>query len=272
LLEEIGKQHKKFVACCDRKNWQDHDTSTIADKCSLLARLLKADVIVTQPANLASIQQGITGRVEVVSISDVSESRCEDKRREMSRLDAPLDQITPAAIEELLGRAVRYSPTLRVFDFRMVGSPKRTKHYLAGIQFLASIWERWCVVGEPTSRTIELYTVGNTQTQNGHLSGAEANTRVEEHIERPLSEAITASVTHCVKQDIEPSIFHTRGFVVKGRAYTIDPGFDAIGLKGPVRRCVFNASLAAEKHFAECRGLRTLDDSKGADGAVIDAK
>ncbi len=61
-----------------------------------------------------------------------------------------------------------------------------------------------------------------------------------------------------MKEDAEPAIFHTRGFEARKRAYTIDPGFDAIGLSGPAKRCLLKSDLAAEGHFAECRKLKDL--------------
>ena len=108
------------------------------------------------------------------------------------------------------------------------------------------------------SRPGELYAVGNTNTQGGFLNGADADSPLAEHIQAPLRAAVSATVVRFVKEDIEPGIFHARGFEVRKRAFTIDPGFDAVGVNGATRRCLLKCDLAAESHFAQCRKLNDL--------------
>lgn len=258
LLMEIQKQHKKFVVCCDRTRWQQLNPQTISQKCMALATTLKADVIVTQSTHLGPIQTAVGNGLEIILIENASESNFESTRQRLLQIQKPLDELETADIEEFVGRAVKYSPTIRVFDYRMIGSDKRTAKYVAGIMFFISIWEKWCVVGQASSRTVELYTVGNTYTQGGFLNGADADSRLQTHIQAPLSSSITAIVTRFVKQDRDPGIFHARGFEARQRAFTIDPGFDAIGVNGATRRCLLKADLAAESHFDECRKLKDL--------------
>ncbi|MEW4453063.1 hypothetical protein AB1L30_10335 [Bremerella sp. JC817] len=257
LLLEIQKQHKKFVVSCDRTRWQQLGPTTIPQKCSVLATTLKADVVVTQSTHLAPIQAEVGTGVEVILIEDASESSFEATRRKLLQFEKPLDELGQAEIEEFVGRAVKYTSTIRVFDYRMIGSVKRTAKYVAGILFFVSIWEKWCVVGQASSRVVELYTVGNTTTQGGFLNGVEADSRLASHIQTPLSSAIAATVTRFVKDDRE-GIFHARGFEARQRAFTIDPGFDAVGVGGAIRRCLLKADLAAVSHFADCRKLKDL--------------
>ena len=77
-------------------------------------------------------------------------------------------------------------------------------------------------------------------------------------IQAPLDAAISATVQRFVKEDREPGIFHTRGFEARLRAFTIDPGFDAVGASGAIRRCLLKSDLVAEHHFADCRKLKDL--------------
>lgn len=258
LLQEIHKQHKKFVVTCDQLIWGRHNPQSIPLKCAVLATALKADAIITQSNHFPSIQQAVGSTVEVVLLRDASESMFESSRTRMVQIHKPLDELLASEIDEFVGRAVKYAATIRFFDFRMIGSVQRTSKYVAGILYFVAIWERWCVVGDSSSRKVELYTVGNTTTQNGYLTGADADALLASHVQVPLRAAISASVDRFVKEDCEPTIFHTRGFEAKQRAFTIDPGFDAIGSSGPIRRCLLKSDLAAESHFADCRKLKDL--------------
>lgn len=258
LLVEIRKQHKKFVVTCDQPRWHRETTKTVTDKCLALAAILKADVIVTQSAHVAAIKSSAATTTEVCLLSDCSESKFEALRLRIVQVQKPLDELSRAEVEEFVGRALKFASTVRFFDYRMIGSPKRTTKYVAGIRFFVAIWEKWCVVGEAGSRQIELYTVGNTTSQNGYVTGSDADALLASHIQTPLSSATKASVLRFVKEDRNPAIFHARGFEARQRAFTIDPGFDAVGDSGAIRRCLLKSDVAAESHFADCRKLRTL--------------
>ena len=258
LLQEIHKQHKKFVVTCDHLIWGRHNPQSMPSKCAVLATALKADAIFTQSNHIASIQQAVRNIVEVVLLRDASESKFESSRTRMIQVNKPLDELLPSEIDEFVGRAVKYAGTIRFFDYRMIGSIQRTPKYVAGIFYFVSIWEKWCVVGEPNSRKIEVYTVGNTNTQNGFLTGVDADALLATNVQALLNAGTLATVDRFVKEDRLPAIFHTRGFEAKYRAFTIDPGFDAIGPTGPVRRCLLKSDLAAESHFADCRKLKSL--------------
>jgi len=258
LLVEIRKQHKKFVVTCDQSRWNREITGTITEKCSALAAILKADVIVTQSAHIAAVKAAVGTTTEVCLLSDCSESRFEALRINIVQIQKPLDELSRAEVEEFVGRALKFASTVRFFDYRMIGSPKRTTKYVAGIRFFVAIWEKWCVVGDAGSRQIELYTVGNTTSQNGYLNGADADALLASHIQAPLCFATKAKVLRFVKEDRDPAIFHSRGFEARQRAFTIDPGFDAVGDGGAIRRCLLKSDLAAESHFADCRKLKTL--------------
>ena len=258
LLEEIQKNHKKYVVTCDRTTWANCQTPSGTCSCSAIASLFQADAVVTHPGNREAIQQQLDNSIEVVLVAEVTESKFDERRRKFLRIENSIDKISATDLEELIGRAVKYASTLRFFDYRMIGSVQRTEKYLAGMHFVVAVWEKWCVIGEPNSRTVEIYTVGNTYTQRGFVNASEANGLLRDHIQKPLCARVGAVVRGFVKEDLEPRIFHARGFEAKRRAYTIDPGFDAIGTAGPVRRCLLKHEPAAEEHFMECRKLEGL--------------
>jgi len=191
-------------------------------------------------------------------MADASQSNYESLKNRLVQIHKPLDELTQPEVEEFVGRAVKYTATIRFFDYRMIGSPKRTSKYVAGIQFFITIWNRWCVVGDAGSRRVEVYTVGNTHTQSGFLDGATADALLESYIQTPLIAATSVTVDRFVKEDRDPAIFHARGFEARLRAFTIDPGFDAVAATGAARRCLLKNDLAAESHFSDCRKLKDL--------------
>lgn len=258
LLLEIKKQHKKFVVTCGQSCWQLPPTASIPEKCAAIAVALKADIIFTQPSNLPAVQALTSAATEVCLLTDASQSSYESLRNRLLQIHKPLDELTRPEVEEFVGRAVKYAAIIRFFDYRIIGSPKRTPKYVAGIQFFITIWDRWCVVGDAASRRIEVYTVGNTITQNGFLGGAAADALLASNIQTPLSATTSATVDRFVKEDREPAIFHARGFEARNRAFTIDPGFDAVAANGAIRRCLLKSDLAAESHFADCRKLKNI--------------
>lgn len=258
LLTEIKTQHKKFVVACDKTSWLQKKATSIPEKCAAVATILQADVVVTQPDHVADIQKLAGSSPEVCLLTDTSESNYETLRIRVLQLEKPVDELSLAEVEEFLGRAFKYSSTLRFFDYLMISS-NHTRYFLAGIQFIATIWRKYCIVGDASSRTIELYTVANRQgAPKGLVTAAEANTRMETSIQVPLSNAIQANVARFIKEDVDPRIFHARGFETRFRAFTIDPGFDAIGPSGAIRRCLLKADKAAEVHFADCRKLKDV--------------
>ena len=256
LLQEIYKQHKKYVVTCEEAKWNATNPSTIAEQIVVLHTHLRADLVVAPENQHAALRSGLASSVEVVAPQDISVSRYESLRIRLVAPDKPLDEMGAPDVEEYIGRAVKYCPVLRVYDYRMVAREKSTIKYRNGIQFVLTIWAKWCVVGA-SSRTAELYTVGNTQTQDGFLTGADAKTRLANDIVAPVIAAgCCHSVGHVVDDNLR--IFHARGFEAKKRAFTIDPGFDALGTNGPMRRCLLKADLAAELHFEQCRKLRCV--------------
>ena len=195
--------------------------------------------------------------VEIVAPPEISVSRYESLRIRITAPERPLDEMSQADVEEYIGRSVKYCSVLRLYDYRMVARSRSTSKFREGIQFVVAIWMKWCVVGDSSSRTAELYTVGNTHTQDGFLRGADAKTRLFNDIVAPVSAACSCHSTGHVMDDA-PRIFHARGFEAKRRAFTVDPGFDALGMTGPTRRCLLKADVAAESHFEQCRNLRSV--------------
>lgn len=258
ILQEISKQHKKYVVSCEEAKWKAANPSTITEQIIVLHAHLKADVVIAPVDKHAALKSGLLSNpVEVVAPQDISVSRYDSLRIRMSAPDKPLDKMSLSEVEEYVGRAVKYCCMLRIYDYRMVARPKRTTKYLDGIQCVLAIWSKWCVVGGASSRTAELYTVGNTQTQDGFLTNSDAKTRLDHDIVAPVKASGNCHSIGHVMDDI-PRIFHARGFEAKRRAFTIDPGFDALSTSGPTRRCLLKADLAAETHFEQCRSLRSV--------------
>ena len=257
ILQEIYKQHKKYIVSCDEERWTSANPSSLLSQIIVLHALLNADVVVAESDRHGALKLGFAKPVEVVAPQDISVSHYESLRARVFSPDKPLDEMSQVEVEESIGRSVKYCSVLRLYDYRMVARPRNNSKFREGIQFVIAIWMKWCVVGDPSSRTAELYTVGNTQTQDGFLTGFEAKSRLANDIVAPVSAACSCHSTGHVMDDA-PRIFHARGFEAKRRAFTIDPGFDALGSRGPIRRCLLKADVAAESHFEQCRSLRSV--------------
>jgi hypothetical protein len=93
--------------------------------------------------------------------------------------------------------------------------------------------------------------LGNRPTQNGFLSIQEAEKRLESAILARISTVYGDQIEGHIKQDSEPSIFHARFLELGGRAYMIDPGFDAIGEDCPIRTCFLSRLPAGDKHLVD---------------------
>lgn len=258
LLQELGTNHKRYIVCCDHPSLPGLQLRTVCDMCAALARLLQPDVIVTIPANVASIEQAVQHATPVLAVGNVDGSQYEMTRRALLHNAFPFDQLPPPEIEERIGRIVRYTHALRLYDYQMITTEGRARRFLDGIRFIVQLWERHCLVGAPRARCVELYTVGNKQTytRQGFLSAQDAMARLQARIVAPLQVTVQAQVRGHVKEDSD-GIFHPRGFEGKGRVFTLDPGFDAMDATGPIRRCLLQrGDTATEVHFAECRGLK----------------
>jgi hypothetical protein len=258
LLAHLRTHKKKFVVCCKGDASPALGSPDSARTCCRLAAMMKVDALVTCSGRHQEIGKLLNGTTELVLVSEVSESKYEVLRRRMLRPEKPLDEFAPAEVEERLGRAFKYAPTVEFFDYRMVANPHRIPRFREGILYLVKIWEQWCVVGERSSRVIKLYTVGNFQTHSsGFLTGADAKERMEQIGSRIKDIVAVEFGYHVIDGNFAEKIFHARGIVAKHRAYTIDPGFDGLDEKGPKKGCLLSVSdPAADEHFRRCRNLR----------------
>lgn len=254
LLTEIEKQQSKLVHRCPGELQRPPSAGgNEAKRLAALATLRRVDVVVTVGERVSLVAAAVQTHTEVIGISELSDSQYESRRQSYVHIEKPLDALPAEAAKELIQRAVMYASVLRIYDFRMVGSLSRIRNYAEGIGYVAAIWEQCCVAAAP--RAIELYTA-NIRTTSGTCDKAELNRRLGMLVGKLKELRITANIDASIKQDTDPPIFHARGFEAGQRAYTIDPGFDALGLIGPTRRCLFKYEKAAEQHFSECRRLK----------------
>jgi hypothetical protein len=253
LLEEISKRHKKLVAKCNQTEFSSVERSDLPTKIAKLATVLKADAIITHGANQAEVQSKCGRQYEVVLIEDVSESAYETTRRGFLLIETPIDEMDSLELEELIGRSLRYAATIRIYDYLMARSGNRGPKFLSGIKFFLAIWCKWSIHTNAETLTVELYAVGGRQSATGFIDAQEAIKNLEK-MQRDLESVPRVQARFFIKSDSN-SIFHTRGLEARGRAMTLDPGFDSIAETGPTRRCLLKLDNAAESHFNDCRKL-----------------
>ena len=155
ILQEISKQHKKYLVSCEEAKWDRANPATVIDQIVVLHSLLRADIIVSSVDSHAALKRGLLPPVEMVGPQDISVSRYESFRLRIASSDQSLDQMKQAEVEEHIGRAVKYCSVLRIYDYRMAASAKSVHKYRDGIQFVVAAWMKWGVMGDAASRTVE---------------------------------------------------------------------------------------------------------------------
>jgi hypothetical protein len=253
LLEEISKQHKKFIVKCSTTNFATSTQVGSAEQLANLALKLKADVIVTIPKTQPDLSTRIAGACEVIPIEDVTESQYEQTRLRLFNNSEPIDNMQASDLEELIGRSLKYTSTLRIFDYLMAGSVPAARKCQSGIKFFVLIWSKWCVLDTSIVLSIELFAAASRQSATGFIDATSATTNLNT-IVAGLHQLPRVQAKAFVKSD-DNKMFHTRGLESRGRTYTLDPGFDSLAETGPVRRCMFKLELAAEVQFRDCRQL-----------------
>lgn len=253
LLEEISKQHKKFIVKCTATTFSAFGQVGGPEQLASLAAKLQADAIITTPATRADLATRVKGACEVIPIEDVTESQYEQIRLRLLNHADPIDNMSAPDLDELVGRSLKYTSTLRFFDYLMAGSVSSARKCGLGVRFFIAAWSRWCVLDNSISLSVELFAASNRQSSTGFLDTASAIKNLDTIIAQ-LQQLPRVQAKAFVKLD-DKKIFHARGLESRGRAYTLDPGFDSISETGPIRRCMFKMELAAEIQFRDCRQL-----------------
>ena len=256
LLEEIAKQHKKLVVKCGGTLFESFGALGSPQQLAALGNYFKADAVLTISETEQQFKGLLGGACEVVTIEDMTDSVYENTRQTLLNCFKPIDMIPAQALEQLIGRSVKFAGTIRFFDYMMAKSGKSNKNFRAGIHYFVSIWSRWRVLDSTTSLSIELISVAGRQTAAGFLDLTEARSNLSAIIEY-LQQFAGVNVRQILKRD-DNRIFHTRGLEARGRTFTLDPGFDSFDENGPTRRCMLKLELAAEVQFRECRQLPDL--------------
>ncbi len=257
ILQEIYKQHKKYIVSCEVAKWNATNPSTVLNQIIVLHAHLKADVVVAPVDRHPDLKRAwrTPSRLSLRRKSRLATTKaCEFV---LPPRDKPLDEMSQVEVEEYIGRSVKYCSVLRLYDYRMVARPRSISKFREGIQFVLAIWMSGASSETHRRARQNCTRSGSTQTQDGFLTGAEAKARLVDDIVAPVTAAGSCHSTGYVVEDSR-RIFHARGFEAKKRAFTIDPGFDALGIGGPVRRCLLKAEVAAEEHFEQCRRLRNV--------------
>ena len=129
---------------------------------------------------------------------------------------------------------------------------------MPGIQNLINIWDKAYVFGEAVPRVLFLYPAAERPLSSGTQPCEEVDQILDDCIVTQLQCGNTKIERHPKK---DPNNFcHARGFIAKRRAYTIDPGIDALKVFPPTRTMLFARSKAAEVYFSQYQALAGLGE------------
>ena len=171
--------------------------------------------------------------------------------------EKPLNELADAEIENLVGRALKFSSCIHLFDYMMAKQRSSAKsNFLPGIQSLINIWDKAYVFGDTVPRILFLYPAAGRPLPSGTKDCDEVVEILDDCIVTQL-QCGSIKIERHPKQD--PNSFcHARGFIAKRRAYTIDPGIDALKVFPPTRPMLFARSKAAEVYFSQYQALEGL--------------
>ena len=96
ILQEIYKQHKKYIVSCEVSKWTATNPSTLLNQIIVLHAHLKADVVVAPLDRHTDLKRSLVTPVEVVAPQEISVSHYESLRIRIASPDRPLDEMSKA--------------------------------------------------------------------------------------------------------------------------------------------------------------------------------
>lgn len=256
-LQELKKDWKRHVAAFGRLDDSIEDGG-FARQANELFDKSKPDGVFVSDTNRKAVEAEAIPDNMLVQIDEFHDSGFENLRISLMEPEKPLNELQQSEIENLIGRVLKFSSRLHVFDYLMAGKRGSAKsNFLPGIQQLVDIWEKFYVLGSSVPRTLLLYPAAERPLQAGTLTCEEVDCILSDCIVDELHCPSIAVERHPKK---DPDNFcHARGFLAKRRAYTIDPGIDAFKVIPPTRTLLLSRSKAAEVYFCKYQALKGIE-------------
>lgn len=257
-LQELKKDWKRHVAAFGRlEDRIEH--SGFAGQANELYCKSNPDGVFVSDANREAVEAEVIPNEELVRIDELHDSAFEKLRTSLIEPERPLNELAESEIENLVGRALKFSNCLHLFDYLMAGKRGSAQsNFMPGIQNLINIWDKAYVFGDAVPRILFLYPAAERPLQSGTQSCEEVDQILDDCIATKLQCGKTKLERHPKK---DPNNFcHARGFIAKRRAYTIDPGIDAFKVIPPTRTILFARSKAAEVYFSQYQALAGLGE------------
>lgn len=186
-LQELKKDWKRHVAAFGRLEDRVEDGS-FAGQASELYDRSKPDGVFVSGANRTSVEAEEIPAEKLHGIGELHDCGYEKLRIALVEPERPLNELTQAEIENLVGRALKFSSCLHLFDYLMAGKRGSAQsNFLPGIQQLLKIWDRAYVFGEAVPRTLCLYPAAERPLQSG--------TQPCEEVDQILNDCIVSNRT-----------------------------------------------------------------------------
>ena len=257
-LQELKKDWKRHVAAFGRLEDRIEDGG-FAGQAKDLYDKSKPDGIFVSDANREAVEAEAVPTEKLVRVDELHDSGFEKLRISLIEPEKPLNELAEAEIENLVGRALKFSSYIHLFDYLMAGKRGSAQsNFMPGIQNLINIWDKAYVFGEAVPRVLFLYPAAERPLSSGTQPCEEVDQILDDCIVTQLRCGNTKIERHPKK---DPNNFcHARGFIAKRRAYTIDPGIDALKVFPPTRTMLFARSKAAEVYFSQYQALAGLGE------------
>ena len=168
-LQELKKDWKRQVAAFGKLEDRIED-GDFAGQAKQLYDQAKPDGVFVSEANRTAIETKEVPSGKIHQIGELYDCGYEQLRIELLEPEKPLNELTQAEIENLIGRTLKFSSCLHLFDYKMAVDRRSARgRFLPGIQQLLKIWDKVFVFESSIQRTLCLYPISERGATSGQL-------------------------------------------------------------------------------------------------------
>ena len=250
LFEELVKQKRQSNGRFIKTGSTFEQSRQTLEVATSVAIRSKADALLVDPANHASLAAGVPSVTQVISVADYINSSTELERQRLTQVLPSLDKMPADQFEKIIARATKFSPWLRFYDKQIGKAGDNLNRFCKGIERILRLWVD-AAAFPPKQLQAEIITVVDDHAYGGP---EEAYKRVVARLLSPLQKSIGIDIRLSFKQDRD-SICHARYLESRSAAILFERGFDFVKNDGRLRRAIISLDSANSEHLDEYRRL-----------------